>query len=59
MLEDPSRYPPYIETYTCEKLPWATTPAVRSFERFPPMEEYEGLARDYAIYVNAGNELGR
>lgn len=54
MLDDPSLFPPYIETYTSEKLPWATTPAVRSFERFPPIEAYEGLARDYAIHVNAG-----
>lgn len=54
MLDNPSLFPPYIETYTSEKLPWATTPAVRSFEQFPPIEAYEGLARDYAIHVNAG-----
>ena len=51
MLDDPSPYPPYIETYTTEKLPWATTPAVKSFEKFPPFEAYGGLARDYAAYV--------
>jgi hypothetical protein len=51
MLDDPSPYPPYIETCTSEKLPWATTPAVKSFEKFPPLEAYEGLASDYAAYV--------
>jgi hypothetical protein len=29
---------PYAETYTSEKLPWVTTPAVVSFERFPEEE---------------------
>ena len=55
MLDDPSRYPPFIETYTSEKLPWAATPAVRSFERFPEFEEYEGLVRDYAAHVAASS----
>jgi hypothetical protein len=58
MLEDPSPFPPYIETYTSEKLPWATTPAVRSFEQIPPLEEYEGLARDYAAHVGMGGAGG-
>jgi len=53
MLDDPSPYPPYIETYTSEKLHWAVTPAVRSFEEFPPFESYEKLVRDYQAYVNA------
>ena len=53
MLDDPRPFPPFIETYTSEKLPWASTPAVRSFEKFPAFEEYEGLARDYAAYASA------
>jgi hypothetical protein len=48
MLMDTSWFSPYIETYTSEKLPWATTPAVHSFERFPPLEAYESLTREYA-----------
>ena len=51
MLDDPSPYPPYIETYTSEKLDWAVTPAVRSFEKFPPVESYAQLVRDYQEYV--------
>ena len=53
MLDDPSPYPPYIETYTSEKLPWAVTSAMRSFEEFPPFESYAELVRDYQTHVNA------
>lgn len=48
MLDDPSGLEPFIETQTAEKLPWATTPAVHSFERFPPMDEYVSLVQAYA-----------
>jgi hypothetical protein len=53
MLDDPRPFPPFIETYTSEKLPWASTPAVHSFPQFPPLEAYEGLAREYASHVRA------
>jgi hypothetical protein len=53
MLDDPRPFPPFIETYSSEKLPWASTPAVRSFEKFPAVEEYESLARDYAAHASA------
>ena len=53
MLDDPSPYPPYIETYTSEKLDWAVTSAARSFEEFPPLESYEELVRAYQAHVNA------
>jgi hypothetical protein len=48
MLDDASWYSPFIETFTREKLPWATTSAVHSYETFPPMEAYEGLLRAFA-----------
>ncbi len=48
MLDDPQWFVPFIETYTSEKLPWATTPAVHSYETFPPMEDYEGLVKEFA-----------
>ena len=51
MLEDTSWTSPFIETYTSEKLAWATTPAVHSYEKFPPMEDYEGLVAAYAASV--------
>ncbi len=47
MLDDPRWFVPFIETYTSEKLPWATTPAVHSYKTFPPMEAYEGLVKEF------------
>jgi hypothetical protein len=51
MLDDTRWFTPFIETYTCEKLPWATTPAVHSFDRFPPFDAYEGLIGAYTRTV--------
>ena len=48
MLDDPSWFSPFIETFTREKLAWATTPAVHSFDTFPPFDAYAALTRDYA-----------
>jgi hypothetical protein len=48
MLDEPRDLVPFIETMTREKLPWASTPAVHSFEGFPPMDRYEGLVAEYA-----------
>ena len=39
---------PFVETQTAEKLPWVVTPAVRSYDRFPPFEEWQALAEEYA-----------
>lgn len=51
MLDDPSWFVPFIETVTKEKLPWATTPAVRSYESFPPMEEFGDLLAAYRSFA--------
>jgi hypothetical protein len=48
MLKDPSWFVPFIETYTSEKLPWASTPAVYSFAKFPAMEEFGALMTEFA-----------
>jgi hypothetical protein len=48
MFDDCRAYRPFIETYTIEKLPWAETPAVRSFERFPEAHEFPGLLAAFA-----------
>ena len=48
MLEETGWYSPFIETFTSEKLDWAATPAVHSYDKFPPMEDYERLLGDYA-----------
>ena len=48
MLDDQLWFAPFIETMTSEKLPWATTPAIHSFEKWPAFDAYEGLIRAYA-----------
>ncbi|WP_455269383.1 GFA family protein [Rhizobium herbae] len=48
MLDDSSGFAPFIETFTSEKLPFAATAAVHSYETFPPMEAYEGLVQEFA-----------
>jgi hypothetical protein len=48
LLDDPSGYEPFVETATAEKMPWASTPAVHSFEDLPPIEAYQGLVEAYA-----------
>lgn len=40
----------FIETCTSEKLPWASTPAKHSYERFPPPEDYETLVAEYCAH---------
>ena len=51
MLDDTGWYSPFIETYTSEKLTWATTPAVHSYEKFPAMEDFEPLIGAYMASV--------
>ena len=48
MLDEPGWFVPYVETQTAEKLPWVSTPAQRSYERFPPFEEWQALSAEYA-----------
>src|SRR5262249_60259276 len=40
LLDNPEPFAPYIETCTREKLSWATTPAVHSYEAFPSPDEF-------------------
>ena len=47
MLDDTSWFTPFIETFTSEKLPWATTGAPHSYETFPPYEAFDRLIQDY------------
>lgn len=48
LLDDASWFAPYMEVWTSERLPWATTGAARSYEAQPGFDEYEGLMADYA-----------
>jgi hypothetical protein len=58
MLDDPSWFTPFIETWTSEKLPWASTPAVHSYEALPAMEEYEKLTTEFAGSFGAAGNAG-
>jgi hypothetical protein len=51
MLDDTRWYRPFVETYTSEKLAWASTPAVHSFEKFPTFEDYERLTKEFAEHA--------
>lgn len=48
MFDDMTGLDPFMETMTAEKLPWATTPAARSFEGFPEPADYPALMSAYA-----------
>ena len=48
LFDEAERFAPYIETCVKERLSWARTPAVRSFDSFPPLEDFPKLIADYA-----------
>jgi len=47
MFDEAADFAPFVETFTDEKLAWATTPAKRSFPRFPEISEYQPLVNAY------------
>jgi hypothetical protein len=53
LLGDEKWSTPFIETWTREKLPWATTPAVRSYGTVPALEEYEEILSDFQKWAAA------
>ena len=48
MFDIPAWSRPFIESFTSEKLPWASTSAKHSFDRFPAPEQYGMLVAEYA-----------
>jgi len=48
LLDDADLFAPYIETCVKEKLSWARTPAVLSYDSFPPLEEFPKVIEAYA-----------
>jgi hypothetical protein len=48
MLDEHGWFEPFVETFTREKLPWASTPARHSYEGFPDMAAWEPLTKAYA-----------
>lgn len=59
MLDNARAFVPFIETYTVEMLPWARTPAVPRFERFPPAEAFPSLLAQFAQQSSAAVGSGR
>ncbi|MFO2464343.1 GFA family protein [Pseudomonas sp. 15FMM2] len=53
MLDDASDYVPFMETWTSEKLPWASIPAIHSFAQLPESEEFLHLLQAYAEFAAA------
>lgn len=51
LLDDPNGFSPFMETYTSEKLAWASTPAPHKFAQFPAMEEIPSLLEKYAQWA--------
>ncbi|MBJ7412967.1 MAG: GFA family protein [Phenylobacterium sp.] len=50
MLDGAPGSEPFMETYTSEKLAWVTTPAQRSYPKFPEFDEYASLTQAFAEY---------
>jgi hypothetical protein len=48
MLDDHAWFVPYIEVWRREGIPWARTPAVKSYAAEPEFAEYAELVENYA-----------
>jgi hypothetical protein len=48
MLDEHEWFVPFVEFFTGEKLPWASTPAKHSYESVPEMADFEPLMAAYA-----------
>jgi hypothetical protein len=49
MLDEHRWYKPFVEVYTAEKLPWATTGAPHSFAQQPDLGGYQPLVDAFAV----------
>jgi hypothetical protein len=47
MLDEHGWYEPFVETFTDEKLPWASTTARHSYRTLPNMSEFEPLMKPW------------
>ena len=48
MLDEHRWFQPFVEFWTQEKLPWATTPAAHSFATEPEFADFARLIEDFA-----------
>lgn len=51
LFDRPEWSDPFVETWTSEGLPWASTPAAHSFKALPPVGAWEGLMAEFARRV--------
>ncbi|MEM8869415.1 MAG: GFA family protein [Pseudomonadota bacterium] len=54
LLDDPSWFKPFVETMTKDKLPWAVTAAIHTYQAFPLPDEFEDLLVKYADWAKPG-----
>jgi len=57
MLDEVSDYSPFVETMTRDKLPWASTPAVLSFDGFPGPNDFGDVLRAFAEHQASSASL--
>ncbi|KTB54787.1 GFA family protein [Pseudomonas allii] len=50
LLDNAGDYVPFMETWTREKLPWVSTPAVESFAQLPEPQEFPRVLQAYAEF---------
>lgn len=50
LLDNAREYVPFMETWTSEKLPWASTPARESFAQLPAPQDFPRLLQAYAEF---------
>ena len=48
VLDDAHWVAPFVETFTREKLAWASTPAAHSYAGFPPEQDFPRLMAAFA-----------
>ena len=49
MLDEHRWFVPFLEFFTGERLPWASTPARHSYESAPELAEFEPLIKAFAL----------
>ena len=54
LFEELKSYPPFLEVFLGEKLPWVQPSAPRQYERVPTPDEMPGLLEDYVAWRAAG-----
>ncbi|WP_298968199.1 GFA family protein [uncultured Roseobacter sp.] len=52
LCRDSSWLTPFIEIMTKDKLPWAVTPAIHSYDAFPSPAEFKRLLAEFAGWVD-------